>query len=70
MKVELTRALKWSSPRPIGVGELPLEGVGLYDDLEEVGVDDGGELLIEVLGARLDAAQLDLGGASFNSLET
>ena len=42
----------------------------MYDDLEEVGVDDGGELLIEVLGARLDAAQLDLGGASFNSLET
>ena len=53
----------------LGVVELPLEDVGLYDDLEEVGGVDGGELLAEVLGVGLDAAQLGLGGANLNSLE-
>ena len=70
MKVELARALKRSSPRPVGIGELPLEGVGLYDDLGEVGVDDDDELLVEVPGVGLDAAQLDLCGASYNNSET
>ena len=52
----------------LGVVELPLEGAGWCDDLEEVGGVDGGKIVAEVLGVGLDAAQLGLGGANLNSL--